>query len=236
MNRLLSQTFDALSSYELKVRLQDWFSYVEQTVGIGTKQVVMDVLHDGTGIAFGKVAETAGHAEFGWPLILSSALGVAYGGTGSTTAAGAIASLGGVKKAGDTMTGNLTVQGAQTPSVILTPTANSTTKRTVVEGNQDGTASLAAWEDSTGTNRRMIAVKPASAASGLDDAVILRTIVNSTQTNYRIFHAGMATPVPITNGGTGAATAKAALNALGIFYAATLPASGTDGQICLVPV
>ena len=52
VNRLLSQTFDALSSYELKVRLQDWFSYVEQTVGIGTKQVVMDVLHDGTGIAF----------------------------------------------------------------------------------------------------------------------------------------------------------------------------------------
>ena len=236
VNRLLSQTFDALSSYELKVRLQDWFSYVEQTVGIGTKQVVMDVLHDGTGIAFGKVAETAGHAEFGWPLILSSALGVAYGGTGSTTAAGAIASLGGVKKAGDTMTGNLTVQGAQTPSVILTPTANSTTKRTVVEGNQDGTASLAAWEDSTGANRRMIAVKPASAASGLDNAVILRTIVNSAQTNYRIFHAGMSTPVPIANGGTGAATAKAALNALGIFYAATLPASGTDGQICLVPV
>ena len=82
----------------------------------------------------------------------------------------------------------------------------------------------------------MIAVKPASAASGLDDAVILRTIVNSVQTNYRIFHAGMVTPVPIANGGTGASTAKAALNALGIFYAATLPASGTDGQICLVPV
>ena len=38
------------------------------------------------------------------------------------------------------------------------------------------------------------------------------------------------------NGGTGAANAKAALTNLGIFYADTLPSSGTDGQICLVPV
>ena len=49
-------------------------------------------------------------------------------------------------------------------------------------------------------------------------------------------NAGMATPVPVANGGTGASTAKAALNNLGIFYSATLPSSGTDGQICLVPV
>ena len=53
---------------------------------------------------------------------------------------------------------------------------------------------------------------------------------------FRVFHAGMATPVPVANGGTGASTAKAALNNLGIFYSATLPSSGTDGQICLVPV
>ena len=49
-------------------------------------------------------------------------------------------------------------------------------------------------------------------------------------------HAGMATPVPVANGGTGASSAKAALSNLGIFYAASLPSSGTDGQICLVPV
>ena len=45
----------------------------------------------------------------------------------------------------------------------------------------------------------------------------------------------MATPVPVVNGGTGASSAKAALNSLGIFYSAALPSSGTDGQICLVP-
>jgi len=42
--------------------------------------------------------------------------------------------------------------------------------------------------------------------------------------------------LPVANGGTGASSAKAALQNLGIFYADTLPADGTDGQICLVPV
>jgi len=40
----------------------------------------------------------------------------------------------------------------------------------------------------------------------------------------------------VSQGGTGSTGAKAALVNLGIFYADTLPASGTDGQICLVPV
>ncbi len=42
--------------------------------------------------------------------------------------------------------------------------------------------------------------------------------------------------VPVANGGTGATTAAAALTNLGIFYAATLPTSGVEGQICLVPI
>lgn len=46
----------------------------------------------------------------------------------------------------------------------------------------------------------------------------------------------MVTGVPVANGGTGATTAAAALANLGIFYASSLPSSGTDGQICLVPV
>ena len=57
-----------------------------------------------------------------------------------------------------------------------------------------------------------------------------------TWASYRLFHAGMATPIPLANGGTGASSAKAALSNLGIFYSASLPSSGTDGQICLVPV
>ena len=44
------------------------------------------------------------------------------------------------------------------------------------------------------------------------------------------------TPIPLANGGTGASSAKAALANLGVFYSTSLPSSGTDGQICLVPV
>jgi hypothetical protein len=39
----------------------------------------------------------------------------------------------------------------------------------------------------------------------------------------------------VANGGHGATSAKQGLINLGVFYAETLPASGTDGQICLVP-
>lgn len=92
-NRLLSPTFDALSSYDIKIRVQDVFYYIEQTVSIGTKQVMMDFYKDGSGIAFGKVAENAGKVEFGWPLLLSEPLGVDQGGTGAETASSACTKL-----------------------------------------------------------------------------------------------------------------------------------------------
>ncbi|MDO4541140.1 MAG: DUF859 family phage minor structural protein, partial [Syntrophomonadaceae bacterium] len=235
-NLPLSQTFDALSSFDLKVRVQDYFYYVEQTVSIGTKQVMMDFYKNGSGIAFGKVAENAGKVEFGWPLLLSAPLGVDQGGTGAATASAACNNIGAVKKSGDTMTGNLSISGYLYPSIYLLPTYNSTTNRTVFEGSYTGAASFAAWEDSTGNNRRMLEVRTAAYAPSMDSAVMLRTAVGGSYYAYRVFHAGMATPVPIANGGTGASGAKAALNNLGIFYSVSLPATGTDGQICLVPV
>ena len=134
-NRLLSPTFDALSSYDIKIRVQDVFYYIEQTVSIGTKQAMMDFYKDGTGIAFGKVAENAGKVEFGWPLLLSEPLGVDQGGTGAETAA--CTKLGAVKKTGDTMTGNLAISGYLYPSLYLLPSYNSTTNRTVFEGSED---------------------------------------------------------------------------------------------------
>lgn len=233
---LLSQTFDALSSFDLKIRVTDFFHFVEQTVSIGTKQVMMDFYKDGSGIAFGKVAETAGAVEFGWPLILEAPLDVPQGGTGAATGSAACDHLGAVKKSGDTMTGNLYVQGSLYPSVYLQPTYNGTTNRTVFEGSYIGASSFSAWEDSSGNNRRMLEVRTAAYQASLDNAVVLRSVVNGSYYAYRMFHSGMATPVPIGNGGTGAGDAKGALNNLGIFYADSLPASGTDGQICLVPV
>ena len=91
---LLPQTFDTLSSYDLMIRVTDYFHTIEQAVSIGTKQVMMDFYRDGNGIAFGKVAENSEKVEFGWPLLLSSPLEIAQGGTGQTTAAGARNALG----------------------------------------------------------------------------------------------------------------------------------------------
>ena len=235
-NRLLSPTFDALSSYDIKIRVQDVFYYIEQTVSIGTKQVMMDFYKDGSGIAFGKVAENAGKVEFGWPLLLSEPLGVDQGGTGAETASAACTKLGAVKKNGDTMTGNLAISGYLYPSLYLLPTYNSTSNRTVFEGSYVGASSFSSWEDGTGNNRRMLEVRNAAYQASLDFAVLLRTCTGGTWASYRLFHAGMATPIPLANGGTGASSAKVALSNLGIFYSASLPSSGTDGQICLVPV
>ena len=74
-NLKLSQTFSALSSYDIRVAVTDYFtssSPVDQVVSVGTKQVMIDLLGNGTGIAFGKIAEVANTAEFAWPLLPGS--------------------------------------------------------------------------------------------------------------------------------------------------------------------
>lgn len=221
-NQLLSQTYDALSSYDVKIRLADHFQEAEQAVSIGTKGVILDFLADGTGIGIGKVAETPGAIECGWPMKLTDPLSIAYGGTGATSAESALAALGGVKKAGDTMTGNLNISGYLYPSMLLLPTYNDTTNRTVFEGSYAGASSFAAWEDSTGNNRRMLEVRTKAYQNSLDWAVLLRVCDAGTWANYRVFHSGMPSGVPVANGGTGATTAANARSNLGTNNAANI--------------
>ena len=129
-----------------------------------------------------------------------------------------------VARSGDTMTGNLEIKGTFYPTLTLLPTSNSTTYRIVLEGSYMGESSLAAWNDSTGDDRRMLAVRNSAYISSRDDAIVLREFVSGSNTNYRVFHAGMS-----------AAGRKAALTSLGVYYASSLPSSGNDGEICLIP-
>ncbi len=223
--------------YEATFTLTDAVGEISTYVAeIGSAEYVMHVKKGGKAIGFGMAAGDDETVSFGWPVKMSDPLAISEGGTGATSASLARFALGCVASAGDTMTGNLTIQGQLYPSLILKPTYNSTANRIVFEGSYAGAASFSAWQDSTGNDRRMLEVRTAAYESSLDNAVVLRNVVGGSYYSYRMFHAGMASPVPVNKGGTGATAAKTALSNLGIFYSPSLPSTGTDGQICLVPV
>ncbi len=225
------------AAYSVTITATDTVGSVSTYSGeVSSAAYIMHVKKGGKALGFGMAAGADETVSFGWPMILSKPLAVAQGGTGANTASGACSAIGAVKKSGDTMSGNLNIATSLYPSICLLPSYNSTTNRTVLEGSYIGASSFSSWEDSTGNNRRMLEIRNAAYQASLDYAVMLRTCVNGAWGAYRVFHAGMPTPVPIANGGTGARSAKGALSNLGIFYAASLPSSGTDGQICLVPV
>ena len=55
----------------------------------------------------------------------------------------------------------------------------------------------------------------------------------STLSAFRIFHAGMATPVPIANGGTGASSAANARGNIGANNAYNLTTGAVPGTVCI---
>jgi hypothetical protein len=58
-----SISFGALESYDFRATVSDYFSSVNASSSLGTKEVIMDFLADGTGVAFGKVASRAKAVE-----------------------------------------------------------------------------------------------------------------------------------------------------------------------------
>ena len=222
-------SIDINYSFKVKFTLSDAFNTIEKVLNVGTAAFTVFFRQGGNGVAIGKVSERANAVEINpdWDIYhgntkLNGTVPISRGGTGGTTAASARSNLGAVNKAGDTMTGNLTIQGSLYPSMLLQPTYNDTTNRTVFEGSYVGASSFAAWEDNTGNNRRMLEVRTKAYAASLDNAVMVRVCDNGTWGNYRVFHAGMPSGVPIANGGTGATTAANARSNLGANNAGNL--------------
>jgi len=222
-------SIDINYSFKVKFTLSDQFNTIEKVLNVGTAAFTVFFRQGGNGVAIGKVSERANAVEINpdWDIYhgstkLNGTVPISRGGTGGTTAAAARSNLGAVNKAGDTMTGNLNIQGTLYPSMLLKPTQSGQTNQTVFEGSYVGASSFAAWEDNTGNNRRMLEVRTKAYAASLDNAVMVRVCDNGSWGNYRVFHAGMPSGVPIANGGTGATTAANARSNLGANNAGNL--------------
>ena len=224
-----SGSIDTNYSFKVKFTLSDQFNSIEKVLNIGTAAFTVFFRQGGNGVAFGKVSERANALEINgdWDIYhgsekISGTVPITRGGTGGTTAAAARSNLGVVAKTGDTMTGNLSIQGTYYPSLYLLPQSNSTTNRTVFEGSYVGASSFAAWEDSTGNNRRMLEVRTKAYASSLDNAVMVRVCDGGTWGNYRVYHEGMETVIPLSKGGTGGTSAATARSKIGANNASNL--------------
>ena len=222
-------SIDTNYSFKVKFTLSDQFNSIEKVLNIGTAAFTVFFRQGGNGVAFGKVSERANALEINgdWDIYhgsekISGTVPITRGGTGGTTAAAARSNLGVVAKTGDTMTGNLSIQGTYYPSLYLLPQSNSTTNRTVFEGSYVGASSFAAWEDSTGNNRRMLEVRTKAYASSLDNAVMVRVCDGGTWGNYRVYHEGMETVIPLSKGGTGGTSAATARSKIGANNASNL--------------
>ncbi len=199
-NQKLTQTFDALSTYELRLTVSDYFTTVTQTAQVGTKAVIVDFMTGGKGVAFGKVAETENTVDFGWDVKLNAPLNVESGGTGASTVEQARENLGAaraahthdeyVNKSGDTMTGNLGIAGSN-PAVRLTPTDQTTLTNGYVVAGSDATVGLQA--NRTDGDYRVLYNNAAA-----DDASYGLTFTgtwNGAYAGYRVFHEGWAVPM-----------------------------------------
>ena len=222
-------SIDINYSFKVKFTLSDQFNTIEKVLNVGTAAFTVFFRQGGNGVAIGKVSERANAVEINpdWDIYhgstkLNGTVPVSRGGTGATSASGARSNLGAVNKAGDTMTGNLNIQGSLYPSMLLKPTQSGQTNQTVFEGSYVGASSFAAWEDNTGNNRRMLEVRTKAYAASLDNAVMVRVCDGGTWGNYRVYHEGMETVIPLSKGGTGGTSAATARSKIGANNASNL--------------
>lgn len=89
-----SGLFSADSSYDIRLSVSDYFGSVTSSFEIPTAFTLLDFNDSGQAVAFGKVSELERGVEFGIPVVMSSPLPVASGGTGANNAEGARSNLG----------------------------------------------------------------------------------------------------------------------------------------------
>ena len=119
-------TFSLDYQYDIRLTVTDWFGSARSFMTtLPTGQVILDLLADGTGIAFGKVAEGPG-IDFGWDLVGFEAAS----GSGIVRLGGLLIQWGNVTitpSAADTPT-NATINFARTftavPTVLATPVSS----------------------------------------------------------------------------------------------------------------
>lgn len=152
-------------------------------------------------------------------LTSKTAVTVAQGGTGATTAADALTNLGAVNKAGDTMTGTL-----KSPGISLYN--SSWPQLSFLSASTDSTATNAVWSDIS--KARMGFSERASGSSYNEEYILPIPNVQTERKWYSILTS--KTAVTVAQGGTGSTTAAGALTNLG-----ALPLAGgtMTGQIVL---
>ena len=155
-------------------------------------------------IALDRGTRAYGASDFANPVNIDK------GGTGATTASDALTNLGAVKKTGDTMTGSLTIENSSLR--ITDPDTNC--QGYIFEYNNS--LVLDSKDTSASNGSRRLVIYNATAQTSKDNALAYIDIDQEGYgTAYRIFHAGMETPIPIANGGTEATSASGALIKLG---------------------
>lgn len=121
-----SPTFSTDSQYDIRLTLTDWFGTSRTfTTALPTGAVILDLLANGRGIAFGKVAESEG-IDLGWDLVGSAA----SAGEGVVRLGGILVQWGGVSitptEAGTPTTEIVTFARpfSATPTVLATPVSS----------------------------------------------------------------------------------------------------------------